>query len=452
MKNLYKNVCWLFATLLMLVSCEAVDLTELHSSDSSQGSKSANAQILRVNATATEGTISYPVTVYAFAADGSYVASQAIETASGSLSLKLDPGSYRIVAFAGTDDLTIEEVEGIGSKIDVPSQSTTALQMGTANVTVASTPVNAYINMGYMVSGVRFTLSDVPEDATAVSVTVSNVATEMDFSGEPKGSSAVTIPLDETFELGGWKSSEVFVMPSTATSTVLTISITRPDNTETYSYTHPSALIAGTPYHFRGKYMASIGGGESGDSKISLSGDFIAATWNDTEIVDFNFGNQVLPQIVESGYVPPYSIWNGHAVALVDSIDEHTEDLLLYSLAEWTDVNSIKTSTTQADSIANSYVEGSLDGWRIPSSEEVKKLKTMYDIYEDNLSLSSLLESAGGASVGYWEDWAGKDNTSYLCEGASRYYDFEKKAQSVYVVSKSNVYRLRLVKTIRLEY
>lgn len=452
MKNLYKNVCWLFATLLMLVSCEAVDLTELHSSDSSQGSKSANAQILRVNATATEGSISYPVTVYAFAADGSYVASQAIETASGSLSLKLAPGSYRIVAFAGTDDLTIEEVEGIGSKIDVPSQSTTALQMGTANVTVASTPVNAYINMGYMVSGVRFTLSDVPEDATAVSVTVSNVATEMDFSGEPKGSSAVTIPLDETFELGGWKSSEVFVMPSTATSTVLTISITRPDNTETYSYTHPSALIAGTPYHFRGKYMASSGGGESGDSKISLSGDFIAATWNDTEIVDFNFGDYKKPTIVESGYIPPYSIWNGHVVALVDSIDEHTEDLLLYSLAEWSDVPPYSVNPIMADSIAKSYIEGDLAEWTIPTKEQAKALRNAYNINGNNPSLGLLLEEAGSNAVGYWKKTEDNGiNVRYLCENGNNRYNFNPSS-NVDKTYASQLYLLRLVKVVRHEY
>lgn len=464
MKNHSVNVFWLFAALLLMASCEVVDLTDLHSSNSSQGSTSANAQTLRVNATATEGTISYPVTVYAFAADGSYVASQAIESASGSLSLKLDPGSYRIVALAGTDDITIEEVEGLGSKINVPSQSTTALQMGSANVTITSTPVNAYINMGYMVSGVRFTLSNVPEDATAVSVTVSNVATQMDFSGTPAGNSAVTIPLDETIEYGTWRSSEVFMMPSNATSTVITISVTRPNNTETYSYTHSAALVAGTPYHFRGTYVASSGGGESDDSKINLSGDFIAATWNDTEIVDFNFGNQVLPMVVESGYVPPYSIWKGHAVALVKDIDDHTEELLLFSLKEWTDVGGYKNSTNpnMADSIANSYVEGEYDEWRIQTKEEVQAIRDKY-IGEDKPSLSILLESIydedgnPGAPIGYSEnkdDPTAGDNMTYLCDDAKNSYSYSPYYGAFVTTgsAKKKLYRLRLVKSVKYTY
>ena len=452
MKNSFKYVCQLFAVLALMTSCEAVDLTELHSSSSSQGGKSANAQMLNVNATSTEGTISYPVTVYAFASDGSYVASQTISSASNSLSLKLDPGSYRIVALAGTDDVTIESVETIGSKITVPSQSTTALQMGSANVTVTSTPVNAYINMGYMVSGVRFTLSNVPEDATDVSVTVSNVATSMDFTGTAAGNTAVTIPLRDGIEYRTWTSSEVFVMPSTATSTVLTISITRPGNTETYSYTHASALTAGTPYHFRGAYIEPSGGGGSVDSKINLSGDFIAATWNDTQIVDFNFGNQVLPKVVESGYIPPYSIWNGHAVALVDSIDEHTEELLLYSLAEWSDVPPYAVSQVYADSIANSYVEGNLDGWTIPTRDQAKALKKAYNINGINPSLGLLLEEAGSSAVGYWKKTDDNGvNVRYLCENGTYRYNFNPSS-NVDKTYASQLYLLRLVKVVRHEY
>ena len=452
MKNNFKYVCRLFAALALMASCEAVDLTELHSSSSSQGSKSANAQTLNVNATSTEGTISYPVTVYAFASDGSYVASQAITSASSSLSIKLDPGSYRIVALAGTDDVTIESVETLGSEITVPSQSATALQMGSANVTVTSTPVNAYINMGYMVSGVRFTLSNVPEDATDVSVTVSNVATSMDFSGAPAGNTTVTVPLKESIEYRTWTSSEVFVMPSTATSTVLTISITRPDNTETYSYTHASALATGTPYHFRGAYIESSGGGNGGESKINLSGDFIAATWNDTQIVDFNFGNQVLPKVVESGYIPPYSIWNGHAVALVDSIDEHTEDLLLYSLAEWNNVPPYSVDSVFADSIARSYIEVDLAGWTIPTKEQAKALKSAYNINGINPSLGLLLEEAGSTAVGYWQKTEDNGvNVRYLCEKGKNRYNFNPSS-NVDKTYASQLYLLRLVKVVRHEY
>ena len=452
MKNHSVNVFWLFAALLLMASCEVVDLTDLHSSNSSQGSTSANAQMLRVNATATEGTISYPVTVYAFDADGSYVASQAIESASGSLSLKLDPGSYRIVALAGTDDITIEEVEGLGSKINVPSQSTTALQMGSANVTITSTPVNAYINMGYMVSGVRFTLSNVPEDATAVSVTVSNVATQMDFSGTPAGNSTTVAPLSYSVSDKVWQSDEIYLMPAKEQKTIFSINITRPDNTETYAYTYPSALVVGTPYHFRGKYTKQESQpGQEEQSGILLEGDFSAAVWDELQTIDFDFGGNDIGTAEGNEYIPSGSIWNGHVVAIAESIDEHNEELLLYSIAEWTDVSSSLPKSSypnMADSIAKSYVEGDISGWSIPIKAQVDAIKAIY-YAGSGTSLSTLLEQVEGGSVGYWENSG--NNTRYLCDGATYSYNF-KQFNNVSKTGTSTLYRLRLVKKVKYTY
>ena len=452
MKNHSVNVFWLFAALLLMASCEVVDLTDLHSSNSSQGSTSANAQTLRVNATATEGTISYPVTVYAFDADGSYVASQAIESASGSLSLKLDPGSYRIVALAGTDDITIEEVEGLGSKINVPSQSTTALQMGSANVTITSTPVNAYINMGYMVSGVRFTLSNVPEDATAVSVTVSNVATQMDFSGTPAGNSTTVAPLSYSVSDKVWQSDEIYLMPAKEQKTIFSINITRPDNTETYAYTYPSALVVGTPYHFRGKYTKQEDQpGQEEQSGILLEGDFSAAVWDELQTIDFDFGGNDIGTAEGNEYIPSGSIWNGHVVAIAESIDEHNEELLLYSIAEWTDVSSSLPKSSypnMADSIAKSYIEGDLSGWEIPTKAQVDAIKAIY-YAGSGTSLSTLLEQVEGGSVGYWENSG--NNTRYLCDGATYSYNF-KQFNNVSKTGTSTLYRLRLVKKVKYTY
>lgn len=452
MKNHYYSACWLFAALLLLASCEVVDLTELHSSDSSQSSKSANAQTLKVNATSTEGTVSYPVTVYAFDSDGNYAASQTVQSASSSLSLKLDPGSYRLVALAGTEGVTIAEVENTASVIEIPSQSTTALQMGSANVSIASTSVSAYINMGYMVSGVRFTLSNVSEDATAVSVTVSNVATKMDFTGEPSGATGTTtIPLSRVGTTKEWESENVYVMSATEQKTILSISIASANNTETYAYTYPSALEAGTPYHFRGTYSKQQA--EEEQSGVVLEGEFSAAVWDDLQTIDFDFGESSNTTVEGEGYIQSGTIWNGHVVAIADSVDEHTENLLLYSIGEWTDVaSSVKDSKNpnMADSIAKSYVEGDLVGWEIPSKDQAKALKVLYNAGKTP-SLSSLLEELDGGSVGYWE--TSGDNTRYLCEDATYSYNFKPSGVVSKIPDNSKlVFILRLVKKVKYTY
>ena len=232
-------------------------------------------------------------------------------------------------------------------------------------------------------------------------------------------------------------------------------------NAETYSYTHSSGLEIGTPYHFRGTYMVSGGGG---DSNIGLSGNFIAATWNDLQTVDFNFGNYIKPTVVESGYIPPFSIWKGHSVVSVRDIDDHTEELLLFSLKEWTDVGGSNNSLNpnMADSIAKSYVEGEYDGWRMQTKEEVKAIRDMY-IGGGKPSLSLLLESTydengnPGAPIEYSaneDDPTKGDNATYLCDSAQTSYSYSPKYGS-FVSTKSatkKLYRLRLVKTITYEY
>lgn len=459
MKNVLLSTFTACLCAMVFTSCESVDFAEIYGTNTDNDG--APKQTLKVKAQSTEGTITYPVVVYAFDADGNYVANQTIASSSSNLSLKLPSGTYNIVALAGTEGLTIPEVENINTKIDIMSQSTVALQMGSANVTIGTTPVSAYINMGYKVCGVRFTLSQVPEDAVSVSVTVSNIVSAMDFLGNPSGTSDVTIPLNETIEYGVWSSSEVYIMPFNASSTVLTISITRPDNTETYSYTHSLGLEKGTPYHFRGTYMTSGGGG---DSNIGLSGNFIAATWNDLQTVDFNFGDYKKPTIVESGYIPAYSIWKGHAVVSVKDIDDHTEELLLFSLKEWTDVGGCKNSNNpnMADSIAKSYIEGEYGEWRMQTQAEVQAIRDMY-IGEGKPSLSLLLESTydengnPGAPIEYSaneDDPTKGDNATYLCDSAQTSYSYSPKYGS-FVTTKSatkKLYRLRLVKTITHSY
>lgn len=238
-------------------------------------------------------------------------------------------------------------------------------------------------------------------------------------------------------------------MPAKEQKTILSISITRPGNTETYAYTYPSALTVGTPYHFRGAYSKQEV--PEGQGKIVLEGDFSAAVWNDLQTIDFDFGGNSTGTAEGSERIRSGSIWNGHVVAIADSVDEHTEDLLLYSIAEWTDVSSSfpkSANPDMAETIAKGYVEGDLGGWVIPTKEQANIIKSLYNAGGTH-SLSSLLEQVDGGSVGYWE--TSGDNTRYLCEGATYSYNF-KPANSISKAGTSTLYRLRLVKTVRYTY
>ena len=441
---------------LVFTSCESVDFSEIYGTNTDNDG--AAKQTLQVSAMTTNGSIDYPVIVYAFDADGNYVIKQTITSASTKLSMSLSAGTYRIVAFSSTNGLSFPESPKLSTLLTIPQQSSSALQMGSANVTISNTSASAFINMGFVESNVQFTLSQIPDDATAVTVNVSNVATAMDFTGNASGTATTDIPLTRIITSGEWQSTQVNLMPSTETKTILTISIQRPNETETYAYTYPSALVAGTPYHFRGSYAKQEGQEEPG--VLVLEGEFSAAVWNDMQTIDFNFGGSSnnnngetyngTGDELDTPYPYAGTIWNGHVVALCDSIDEHHVELTLFSIGEWTDVASAKSEVnpTQAKTIAESYVEGNITGWTIPTKEQAKAIKALYDA-GSTPSLSSLLEQVNGGYVGYWETTG--DNTRYLCEDATYTYNF-KQFNSVSSAGKNTLYRLRLVKTITYEY
>lgn len=453
MKNVLLSTFTACLFAMVFTSCESVDFAEIYGTD--PGNDGAPKQTLQVSAMTTNGSIDYPVIVYAFDADGNYVMRQTITSASTKLSMSLGAGTYRIVAFSGTDGLTFPESPKLTTLLTIPQQSTSALQMGSANVTISNTSASAFINMGFVESNVQFTLSQIPDDATAVTVNVSNVGTAMDFTGKASGTATIDIPLTQTVSSGEWQSGQVNLMPSTETKTILTISIQRPDNKETYAYTYPSALVAGTPYHFRGSYAKQEGQDEPG--VLMLEGEFSAAVWNDLQTIDFSFGgNNSNSSETYNGsndnLTTPYpyagTIWNGHVVALCDSIDEHHVELTLYSLAEWTDVASAnnETNPTQAQTIAESYTEVDLSGWTIPTKEQAKAIKAFF-AREDTPTLSSLLESLGGEPVIY----STFEIIRYLCENSTLTYTFEP-GKNLSQAGKDKLYRLRLVKTITHSY
>lgn len=457
MKNVLLSTFTACLFAMVFTSCESVDFAEIYGTD--PGNDGAPKQTLQVSAMTTNGSIDYPVIVYAFDADGNYVMRQTITSASTKLSMSLGAGTYCIVAFSGTDGLTFPESPKLTTLLTIPQQSTSALQMGSANVTISNTSASAFINMGFVESNVQFTLSQIPDDATAVTVNVSNVGTAMDFTGKASGSATIDIPLTQTVSSGEWQSGQVNLMPSTETKTILTISIQRPDNKETYAYTYPSALVAGTPYHFRGSYAKQEGQDEPG--VLMLEGEFSAAVWNDLQTIDFSFGgnnssnNETYNGTGDNLETPyPYAgtIWNGHVVALCDSIDEHHVELTLFSIGEWTDVPWFRDNgdTNQAQKYADEYVEGEFYGWTIPKKEQAKAIKALYD-YGNTPSLSDLLEQVNGGYVGYSDE--SKNNTRYLCENATYSYNFKPGGVVSKIGSSTKlVYRLRLVKTITYKY
>lgn len=107
-----------------------------------------------------------------------------------------------------------------------------------------------------------------------------------------------------------------------------------------------------------------------------------------------------------------------------------------------------ETSPTQAFSLAQSYAEDALTGWRIPTEEEGRLL---YSAYNDSPSGSSPLEkllgSSSASSVALVDDKGEK--LRYLCADAKKTYSFG--VNSILAAGKTvKTYHLRLVKTVKV--
>lgn len=144
----------------------------------------------------------------------------------------------------------------------------------------------------------------------------------------------------------------------------------------------------------------------------------------------------------------------GHTIAMSEDTGDGKR-VLYVSLLEWNDVPSARCSGddgTKAKSLAENYIEGNLTGWRIPTKEEARLLKTIYgcdfstESYSPALTeLNTRITESGGVDIDAWG--VNGDPFRYLCDDG--YYSFSLKNGSTIAQSASTLktkYNLRLVK------
>lgn len=142
----------------------------------------------------------------------------------------------------------------------------------------------------------------------------------------------------------------------------------------------------------------------------------------------------------------------------------------LLSLYDWAKLPSAlnEANSTLASSIAQSYQEYDLAGWRIPTAAEAKALKAAYTSSQTTTpafgtsiftsrsefgspcfeSLNALLLSVEASELQLSE---GTTNARYLCEQAQKTFSFAPNTTISTAGAKATNYRLRLVKTLRLK-
>lgn len=228
-----RYLCTLILILPMLfASCEKAlipDEEDVNTQETNNGSKH-EVTILTRAATATN--ITTPVYLTVTDATGKTVATQTIASADEKLKVKLTDGKYHIHATTGSDMAA--------------GYSSTPLMVGNADFTVEGKTVSVNILMAYAVASISIRMTNVPADATAVKVSLAPIYSTATTDGY-EGSTTATIPC-RAENSTTWTTGTTYVLPSASQTTTISISVTMPSGTETYSVIYPAALRAAVPY------------------------------------------------------------------------------------------------------------------------------------------------------------------------------------------------------------
>lgn len=393
-----------------------------------------------VTRASSESQVLYPLCVYAFDMSGRCRTHQLLESDEDKLSLSLEEGQYHLLVLSGIEDVVLPKDPHLSDAFTLPDECQHPVLMGQADVTVGTGNTKVYVLLSYAVCSVQCSLSDVPQEVQNVWLEISGMCSKWSFDGKGIDPGMRRISLSRDAQ-GMWISEKIYLLPGGKDQTVMTVRLTMGEEDVCYGYTYDAPLIAGTPYTLAGHYYNGM---------VELTGEFEVNGWSAPVDIDFNFGPSVQQkQEAYKGLPGVGCVWEGHVVALVDTLSETSADVLLLSLQEWDDVHSAYHSEvpTEALDLVLKYSEEGLSDWDIPSEEQAKRLRNQWP--DDALeALNDTLLSCGASPIELYDEAI--DPIRYLCEAAKKTFCF----LSDRTISKAGTqkgYRLRAVKTMRIE-
>lgn len=384
---------------------------------------------LTVSASSSTEEVTFPITIAAYDDDGNIAQQQEITTTTTPATLSLEKGSYTITASCGDKDF---------SKGYTTSDP---LIMGVKDIELKANTETG-LTMSYRVAKVNISLSDLEQDVTAVSVTISSLYSTINDIGELSGTISPTIPCTQDSD-GKWKTGTFYTLPGTGSNTQIIVTKHFADETKQYTVTIDEPLKAGNIYNLNGRY-------DDTHATYKLNVTLTFEGWQETVNKDFTFddngGTTTNPSEPSDDNDSPStedipseaSIWNGHVVALVEG-----NTITLLSKKEW-DVTSGASLPT--DEI-NAYSEDSYTGWTIPTEEQGKAIANRYHTANDQiLDINNVLDANGFTKLN-----VGTKDIRYICANGEKAFSFRQISSTVGSTSTSYDYRIRLVKTVTIK-
>ena len=275
---------------LGLTACEKGLVEDIEDAGSGQVTNSLLQVRTRAGGAAgDEATVAYPVTVYVFQGDECRAA-QTIGDEGQTLNIALTEGSYSVFAVGGasgadyvlptaSDALTTSAIalrEGKSHGDLMTAKATVTLADGEANTVTLGMERRTMLLQSVV-------LKKIPTAATAVSLSISPLWQSLTVGGNYSGTDgAYSLSLEKQSDGRTWQSAAAaYLLPPSSSPASITVRITTPSGTRSYTYSTSNELEAAYKISIEGTYTEAVG--------VSLTGTIEGATWLGERTIRFDF-------------------------------------------------------------------------------------------------------------------------------------------------------------------
>ena len=369
----------------------------------------------RGSATGDEATVSYPVTVYVFTGERLRVgeqssgmecqAAQTIGDEGQTLNIALTEGAYSVYAIGGasaedyvlpgaSEALTTSAIvlrEGHSQGDLMTASATVTLMDGEANTVTLGMERRTMLLQNVV-------MKKIPTAATAVSVSVAPLWQSLTVGCDYAGTGgSYSLSLEKQSDERTWQSTETsYLLPPSSSPASITVRITTPSGTRSYTYSTSNELEAGYKISIEGTYTEAVG--------VTLSGTITGAAWLGERTIRFDFDESGSSSSGDSpndngsgdGNLPAVGTLYQGCYVLANNGTTAT----LLSPNEASIGQSYRTYTDNADGLAEAIsnlitattVDG-ISGWRLPTLAELNA------IYSASETANALFETEGGTTL-----------------------------------------------------
>ena len=381
----------------VLISAAICSLTTLNSCvkevmNETEGELTSRLSIVTRAPSDGETTIATPVQLYVFGSDGRCAAMQTLESEEAFPSIALAEGTYDVYALGGVDAMRYT----LPSQADARSNTEIRLQPGKVLDDLMTSSAHVSLADGeeeqltlsmerrvVLLHGV--TISHVPEDVEAITVSISPLHESLLLDGTLSGTSGNhTVMLQCQSDGTTWKSAaDTYLFPPSQKPTI-SVSFQRESGTKSYAYTCKEELPANYKLTIEGTYQAELG--------VLISGSVTGVSWSGEKTISLTF-NEKSDTVTgqengeESGNNESGNQNNGGSDEAIEEgkiykgcyvlTKSDTEVVLLSPTQEQSASSSTGSSQTLSlvnTAVNNWNVDGVAATWRLPNLSEITKI------------------------------------------------------------------------------